>query len=177
MWNPLFSKCENNRSTKPVLSQLATHIATSFFRSRAAGVQLEDEVRGFVRQNPRNFSAAERAAIRAAFPRQRELQQLLDADNAIFSRSLELIALDIDASPEPVSQSFADFDADVDLQTAAGDLLISPQELSDNLDLLNPVLSVLVAGGKVDRDDFNLLYRESACILTTVLENQVADCP
>ena len=148
-------------------------IATSFFRSRASGVQLEDEVRDFVRNNPRNFGAAERAAIRAAFPRQRELQQLLDGDNAIFSRSLELIGLDINSSPEPVSQSFADFDADVDLETAAGDLLVSPQELSDNIDLLDPVLSVLAGGGKVDRDDFNALYAKSACILTTVLENQV----
>lgn len=153
------------------------HIATSFFRSRAAGVQFEDEVRDFVRQNPRDFGAAERAAIRAAFPRQRELQQILDADNALYSRALELIGLDIDASPEPVSQSFADFDADVDLATAAGDLLITPAELSDNIDLLEPVLSVLAGGGKIDRDDFNLLYRESACILTVVLENQVADCP
>jgi hypothetical protein len=150
------------------------HIATSFFRSRAAGVQLEDEVRDFVRQNPRDFAAAERAAIRAAFPRQRELQQILDADNALYSRALELIGLDINASPEPVSQSFADFDADVDLETAAGDLLISPAELSDNIDLLDPVLSVLVAGGKIDRDDFNAVYARSACILTIVLENQVA---
>ncbi len=157
-------------------SDRKAHIATSFFRSRAAGVQLEDELRDFVRQNPRNFAAAERAAIRAAFPRQRELQQILAADNAIYSRALELIGLDIDASPEPVSQSFTDFDADVDLAAAAGDLLLSPLELSDNLALLNPVLSVLEQG-KVDRDDFNQLYRESACLLTVVLENQVADCP
>jgi hypothetical protein len=153
------------------------HIATSFFRSRARGVQLEDEVRDFVRQNPRNFTAAERTAIRAAFPRQGALQQLLDADRAIFSRALELIGLDITASPEPVSQSFADFDADVDLVTAAGDLLISPADLSASIDLLDPAFSRLPAGGKIDRDDFDLLYRGAACTLTTVLNNQVADCP
>jgi serine/threonine-protein kinase len=152
-------------------------IATSFLRSRAGGVQLEDEVRAFVRQNPGNFAAAERAAIRAAFPRQRELQQLLDADNAIFSAALQRIGLDIDASPEPVSQSFADFDADVDLAAAAGDLLVSPEDLSANIELLDPALSVLAGGGKVDRDDFSALYASSACILTIVLNNQVADCP
>ena len=170
------------RSTSNVLidaleSDGKAHIATSFFRSRAAGVQLEDEVRDFVRQNPRNFSAAERAAIRAAFPRQRELQQLLTADNAIFSGALELIGIDIDATPEPVSQSFADFDADLDLETAAGDLLISPEELSDTVDLLDPQFSALPAGGKIDRDDFDQLYRGAACVLTAVLNNQVADCP
>src|SRR5262249_36950859 len=97
-------------------------------------------------------------------------------DNAIFSRALELIGLDIAASPEPVSQSFADFDADVDLETAAGDLLVSPADLRSNIDLLDPALSVLIGGGKVDRDDFSALYRESSCRLTTVLNNQVADC-
>ncbi|HEU4578057.1 MAG TPA: hypothetical protein VFS67_07375 [Polyangiaceae bacterium] len=151
-------------------------IASSFFRSRAAGVQLEDEVRDFVRRNPRNFSAAERAAIRAAFPCQRQLQQLLAADAAVFGAALELVGLDIDSNPEPISQSFAAFAADLDLATAAGDLLLSPAELSDDLDLLDPALSALGTGGKIDRDDFDLLYRGAACRLGTVLDNQVADC-
>ena len=165
------------RSSSNVLIDAAesdgkAHIATSFFRSRADGVQLTDEVRDFVRNNPGNFAAAERAAIRAAFPRQRELQQILDADREIFSSALAGFGLDIEASPEPVSQSFADFDADVDLDTAAGDLLVSPDELSDNLDLLDPALSVL-RQGTIDRADFSALYARSACIITTMLENPV----
>jgi len=123
--------------------------------------------------NPGNFSAAELAAIRAAYPRQAALQQLLAADRSFPSSALERIGLDIASTPEPVSQSFADFDADVDLATAAGDLLISAEELRQDLDLLDPVFSVLGGGGKLDRDDFNALYANAACILTVVLDNQV----
>jgi hypothetical protein len=170
------------RSSSNVLSDALegdgkARIATSFFRSRARGVQLQDEVRDFVRRNPRNFAADERAAIRAAFPRQRALQQLLAADNAIFGSALQISGLDIESSPEPVSQSFGAFAADVDLETAAGDLLVSPADLSSSIDLLDPAFSVLRDGGEIDRSDFDLLYRGAACILTAVLNNQVADCP
>jgi len=154
-------------------SDSRARIATSFFRSRANGVELEDEVRAFAAANPGNFSAAELAAIRAAYPRQAALQQLLAADRSFPSSALERIGLDIASTPEPVSQSFADFDADVDLATAAGDLLISAEELRQDLDLLDPVFSVLGGGGKLDRDDFNALYANAACILTVVLDNQV----
>jgi len=147
-------------------------IASSFFRSRANGMELTDEVRDFARANPGNFGAAERAAIRAAYPGQGALQQLLDEDRAFFSGALERIGLDIATRPEPVSQSFADFDADVDLATAAGDLLVTTEDLRQNLDLLDPVFSVLDAGGKLDRDDFNALYANAACIFSVVLENQ-----
>jgi hypothetical protein len=45
--------------------------------------------------------------------------------------------------------------------------------LRENIDLLDPVFSVLADGGKLDRDDFTALYAGAACIFTTVLENQV----
>jgi len=149
-------------------------IATSFFNSRAGGVELEDEVRAFVQANPGNFNAAERAAILAAYPPAAELQQLLAADrDAFFARALTRLDLDIDATPEPISQSFADFSADVDLATAAGELFVSAEELGDNLELLDPVFSVFAGGGRIDRDDFTLLYPGAVCILGTVLNNQV----
>jgi hypothetical protein len=147
-------------------------IATSFFRSRANGVELTDEVRDFARANPGNFSASELAAIRAAYPGPGALQLILDDDRASFSGALERIGLDIATRPEPMSQSFADFDADVDLATAAGDLFLTPDDLRDNIDLLDPVFSVLAGGGKLDRDDFNALYGNAACIFTVVLDNQ-----
>ncbi|MEO8179557.1 MAG: hypothetical protein ABI895_12060 [Deltaproteobacteria bacterium] len=150
------------------------HIATSFFASRAGGVELEDEVRAFVQANPGNFNAAERAAILAAYPSAAQLQQLLASDrDSFFNAALTRLGLDIDTTPEPISQSFADFNADVDLATAASELFLSQEELLDNIDLLDPVFSVLDGGGRIDRDDFTLLYPGAACIFTVVLENQV----
>ena len=124
-----------------------------------------------MRANPGNFSAAELSAIRSKYFGPGALQRILDEDRALFSSALERIGLDIATRPEPVSQGFADFDADVDLATAAGDMMITPDDLGQNLDLLEPVFSVL-ANGKLDRDDFNVLYANAACIFDVVLENQ-----
>jgi hypothetical protein len=67
---------------------------------------------------------------------------------------------------------FLRFDADVDLATAAGALLVSAEELEDNLALLDPVMGVL-DGGTMDRDDFNQVYASSLCILSVVNNNVV----
>ena len=58
------------------------------------------------------------------------------------------------------------------MSDVAGDLGVTPDDLEDNLDLLNPVLAVLnSAGGTIDRDDFTDVYVESLCVLTSNLEN------
>ncbi|HKO91884.1 MAG TPA: hypothetical protein VJU61_12060, partial [Polyangiaceae bacterium] len=122
-------------------------MASSFFRLRAQGVDVQDEVRPFVLANPRNFRRAERDAILAAFPPAAELEAALDADRSnFFAASLARLGLDIDDAPEPVSQTFANFSADVDLATAAGELMVTADDLRDNLSLLDPVLSVLERG-------------------------------
>jgi hypothetical protein len=148
-------------------------VASSFFRLRAQGVAVEDEVRQFVLDNPGDFNRAERRAIRAVYPAEAELQSLLDADRSnFFAASLARLGQDINDAPEPVSQTFADFSADVDLATAAGELMVTAEDLRENLLLLDPVLSVL-DGGRIDRADFDQLYASSACTLGVVLENQV----
>jgi len=72
---------------------------------------------------------------------------------------------------DPVSSVFLRFDADVKLQDAAGDLGLTPDDLGRNLDLLDPVMSVLQKG-TLDRDDFTALYLASLCVLSTPNENQ-----
>jgi len=154
-------------------SDRRARVATSFFRLRAQGVAVEDEVRPFVLANPRNFRRAERNAILAAYPAADELQRLLDADrNNFLAASLSRLGQDIDDAPEPVSQTFADFSADVDLATAAGEIMVIPEDLRQNLLLLDPVLSVL-DGGTISRADFTQLYFSSMCTFSIVLNNVV----
>jgi hypothetical protein len=150
-------------------------IATSFFRSRAGGVELEDEVRAFVQANPGNFNSAERSAILAAYPAAAQLAQLLASDrDSFFATALERLGLDIDAAPEPIAKSLADFNAGVDLATAAGELFLSVDDLRDNLALLDPVFSVLAAtNGRLARHAFDVRYRSAACVFTVVLNNQI----
>ena len=63
------------------------------------------------------------------------------------------------------------FDQDVTLADAAGDLGLTPSDLLSNIDLLDPVLSVLKKR-TLDRDDFTQLYVASRCTLSTLLNNQ-----
>ncbi|HEU4582879.1 MAG TPA: hypothetical protein VFS67_31690 [Polyangiaceae bacterium] len=60
---------------------------------------------------------------------------------------------------------------DIQLEDAAGDLDLPPAELLRNVDLLNPVLTVLKKG-TLDRDDFTALYVDSLCRLSGPLNNQ-----
>jgi hypothetical protein len=76
---------------------------------------------------------------------------------------------------DPVSTVFLRFDADVTLETAAGDLGVTPADLRDNLTLLDPEFTVL-RRGQLDRDDFTALYLDAVCELSSLLENVPADC-
>jgi hypothetical protein len=104
-------------------------------------------------------------------PPEAGLDAILEQDRALVATALERAGLDIDDDPEPVSDTFVAFAADVDLTTAAGELLLSAEELRDNLALLDPALGAL-DGGSVTRGLFEELYVESLCELSVVLENQ-----
>jgi hypothetical protein len=66
---------------------------------------------------------------------------------------------------------FLRFDADVRLADVAGDLGVTPKDLGENLNLLDPVLAVL-RRGTLSRDDFTAQYITSLCALTSTLENR-----
>jgi len=152
---------------------LHARMASSFLRLRAPGVVVQDEVRPFVLANPGNFNRAERDAILAVYPAADDLASVLGADRSnFFAASLAGLGQDIDDAPEPVSQTLANFNADVDLATAAGELMVTAEDLRENLALLDPALSVL-DGGSIARSDFDQLYTGATCIFGVVLENQV----
>jgi mono/diheme cytochrome c family protein len=99
-------------------------------------------------------------------------RQAQDDSSGFYQRALQSASLPVQGG-DPVSGVFLRFDQDVQLADAAGDLGLEPKELSDNLDLLDPVLSVLKKG-TLDRDDFTQLYVASLCTLSTPLNNQPA---
>jgi mono/diheme cytochrome c family protein len=97
-------------------------------------------------------------------------RQVQQDSQGFYQRALQLADLPTQGA-DPVSSVFLRFDQDMTLADAAGDLGLIPSELSDNLDLLDPVLSVLKKG-TLDRDDFTALYVASLCTLSTPLNNQ-----
>src|SRR6185295_3867328 len=93
-----------------------------------------------------------------------------DDSSAFYQGALQRMGLPVQGG-DPVSNVFLRFDQDVTLADAAGDLGVTPDDLTDSLDLLDPTLSVL-RRGVLDRDDFTQFYIESLCELTVTLENQ-----
>jgi hypothetical protein len=147
-------------------------VASTYLRLRALGVTPSDEVRQLALDNAASFSPAELARILSVYPSASALGAIVEDDQVALASALARISIDIEDAPEPASEVFLRFDADVDLATAAGALLVSAEELEDNLALLDPVLSVL-DGGRLDRDDFNEVYASSLCILSVVNNNVV----
>jgi hypothetical protein len=97
-------------------------------------------------------------------------RQTQEDSSSFYQRALQLADLPTQGA-DPVSASWLRFDQDIRLEDAAGDLGLPPDELLDNVDLLNPVISVLKKG-TLDRDDFTALYVDSLCRLSGPLNNQ-----
>jgi mono/diheme cytochrome c family protein len=93
-----------------------------------------------------------------------------DDSSGFYQRALTSAGLPIQGG-DPVSNVFLRFDADVTLADAAGDLGVTPDDLADALDLLDPTLTVL-RRSTIDRSDFTDLYVASLCELTFTFENQ-----
>jgi hypothetical protein len=99
-----------------------------------------------------------------------QFQKQVQDDNTLYQGALSRVSLPTQGV-DPVSAVWLQFDGDVNLNTAAGDLGLLPSDLKDNLQLVNPALSVLRTGGQIDRDDFTALYIDSLCRLSIQLNN------
>jgi mono/diheme cytochrome c family protein len=75
---------------------------------------------------------------------------------------------------DPVSNVFLRFEQDLGLADVAGELGVTPEDLRDSLNLLEPEFAVLERG-TIDRDDFTALYLASVCELSSLLENRPQD--
>jgi len=103
-------------------------------------------------------------------------RQVTDDSQGFYQSALTRADLAVSGS-DPVSSVFLRFDQDMRIEDAAGDLGLTPDQLSDDLNLLDPVLATLDRN-TIDRDDFTAVFVNSLCILSTNLENQpvVAVC-
>jgi mono/diheme cytochrome c family protein len=100
-----------------------------------------------------------------------EFARTVTEDSQTFYQSaLQRLALPIQGG-DPVSNVFIRFDTqDMTINDVAGDVGVTPADLNDNINLLNPVLSVLKKG-TLDRDDFTNVFVDTLCVMSTNLEN------
>jgi hypothetical protein len=136
-------------------------------------IPVVDEVREIALLNARNsgLNNDEVEQLRNTYPEPAEFARIVEQDSSgFYQRALSDAAVPLQGG-DPVSSVFFRFDQDMFLKDAAGDLGLTPDELEENLNLLNPALGVL-DDGTLDRDDFTQFYVDSLCILQLVGENQ-----
>jgi len=137
-------------------------------------IPVVDEVREIALANARTsgLNADEVEQLRNVYPTAAEFARIVESDTQQFYQSSLTRARVPTEGVDPMSAVFFRFDQDVTLEDAAGDLGLRPDELDNDLNLLNPALQVLNEG-TVDRDDFTQFYVDSLCILQVVGENNV----
>jgi mono/diheme cytochrome c family protein len=137
-------------------------------------IPVVDEVREIALANARTIglNADEVEQLRNVYPTAAEFARIVEGDTQQFYQSALTRARVPTEGIDPMSAVFFRFDQRMSLEDAAGDLGLRPEELDDDLNLLNPALQVL-SQGTVDRDDFTQFYVDSLCILQVVGENNV----
>lgn len=136
-------------------------------------IPVQDEVREIALANARvsGLNADEVEQLRNVFPQPEEFARIVEQDSdSFYKRALGQANVPLEGG-DPVSTVFFRFDQDMFLADAAGDLGLTPEELDDNLNLLEPELGVL-RNSTLDRDDFTQFYVASLCILQQVGDNQ-----
>jgi hypothetical protein len=76
---------------------------------------------------------------------------------------------------DPLQAVLDTFSQDVDLDTAAGDVLFPPALFAQEINRLDPALRGLESGLSIERDDWSALYVDTLCIVTIANENRPAD--
>jgi serine/threonine-protein kinase len=129
-----------------------------------------DQVRDFVQRNRRDFDADDFELVQEVYPSASEFAQEIERDSELYQSAVSRAGVPTDVS-DPVSDVFLRFDLDVNLQVAAGDLGVRPDDLDNDLNLLDPALGVLESF-TIDRDDFTELYTASLCVMQSFSQNQ-----
>jgi len=136
-------------------------------------IPVVDEVADFTLANARELrlSRDEVEELEAIYVSPEEFAKTVQDDSRTFYQSaLQRAALPVQGG-DPVSNVFLRFDQDMKLEDVAGDLGVTPDDLRDNLNSLDPQLATL-SRSTIDRDDFTALYVDSLCELSVLLENQ-----
>lgn len=128
-----------------------------------------DEVRPFVFGNRRRFQRDDFEAVEDIYLDPAAFAEVIEADSAYFKTSLERAGLP-STGGDPVASTYLRFNVELDLAQAAGELGVTPEELDDELNLLDPRLAVLEQA-TVDREVFTDTFEESICIMQLISQN------
>jgi hypothetical protein len=133
-----------------------------------------DDVRSAILASPDLFEPALVDAFEAS-PSDEERAELAQVDSDVYIAALERAGV----SPiggDPISQRYFEFIADVDLEEAAADLLVTADELEARIGELDRGLLPLALGLTLSRQRFGELFGVAFCGLHAGDENPPASC-
>jgi hypothetical protein len=184
----IFDENGNRLEESPILFDTITQndnvmrAGVSCMNCHAQGlVPFEDQVRAFVLDNQIDAAAAAAAVglefedILDLYPDNNDFKSILDQDSSVYQAALSRAGIPTSERNDPVSRTFVQFDRDVDLVRLAGLLHFPADALENEVNRLDPALSGLDNGFRVDVDDLKGLYANSLCVVTVANENRPAD--
>jgi hypothetical protein len=117
-------------------------------------------------QTGTTFSPIEKDQIRRIYPPRTEFDTLLEIDIGRFKSGLNAAGVSDSGDKEPVLTTFLEFDKNIALRRAGAEFGLKEAEMSQSVgDLSDDLRELTKVGGSVQRQDFTILYPESACIL------------
>jgi hypothetical protein len=148
-------------------------LSTSCQNCHARGIiPFFDEVGAAILSNPDLFPSDVVAAV-ANGPDDEESARQAEGDSDRFAAALNRAGVP-ETGGDPISSSYLSFIRDVDLATAASDLLVTPEALRAALPGLTPELRPLGVGLELSRQRFGELYAGAYCSLHAGDENPPA---
>jgi hypothetical protein len=140
------------------------HVVDSCSNCHWSGlIPATDAAQGVVLSHADQFEPEVVAAYRAA-PSDAELLELFSADSSSYVQALESIGIDTSGG-DPFTARFFAVLADVGLDTAAADLLVTPDVLRARLGELPAEMRILGFDLNLSRRRFGELYRSAYCVL------------
>jgi serine/threonine-protein kinase len=155
---------------------LVTNGASCHSCHNAGMVTFTDTVRKYVEENKRDFDNETYESVMEQYVDPVTWKNAMDADSEMHVAALEKAGVPRD-TPDPLSRTYLDFQlGNIDINLAAGEFGIPADQLIDDLDILDPRLTVLEEGGHIDRNIQDATFLDSVCILQQVQENQPLNC-
>jgi hypothetical protein len=154
----------------------AATVPTSCNNCHAQGfIPATDDARAVILASPELFDDSVVAAYEAS-PTDAERAEVIQADSEVVLGALERAGGSGDGG-DPISQRFFVFIRDVTLESAAADLLVTPDLLLARIRELDAGLLPLALDLSLSRERFGELFAGAFCSLHAADENPPASCP
>jgi len=158
---------------------IVTNGASCHSCHNAGLISFGDTVRQFVVDNKFDFDSDTFQAVMDTFPAPADMQKLIDLDSSVHNNAAARTGVP-EHTPDPVSRVYIDFQlADLTVAQVAGELNVTKDVLTQNLQLLDPTLQDLgnPQKGYIERPVLQNVFLNTVCALHSVDENTPVGCP